>query len=54
MFLGYLLPLGFSLVSTIIVEAASVANVTIGNNTYTYDALVGHGFWSASAQDMFG
>ena len=31
-----------------------VAQVTIGSDTYTYASLVGHGFWSASAQDFVG
>ena len=33
---------------------APVAQVTIGSDTYTYASLVGHGFWSASAQDFVG
>jgi hypothetical protein len=35
-------------------SAAPVAQVSIGNNSYTYESLVGHGFWAASSQDFKG
>jgi hypothetical protein len=34
--------------------AAVISQVTIGNHTYTYEGLVGNGFWSASAMDRYG